>query len=80
MSSDATFFRKQADQERSNASEANLDNVRDRCERAARSWEAMAARAERTEAMRDQRAATTRAASALAASEDSASDPVHSEA
>lgn len=63
MSSDATFFRKQADQERSNASAANLDNVRDRCERAARSWEAMAARAERTEAMRDQRAAATRAAS-----------------
>lgn len=67
MSGDATFFRKQAEHERSNASAADLDNVRDRCERAARSWEAMAARAERTEALRDQRAAATRAASDLAA-------------
>lgn len=66
MSSDATFFRKQADQERSNAADATLDNVRDRCERAARSWEAMASRAERTEVMRDQRAAATRAAASLA--------------
>ncbi|MCU6454464.1 hypothetical protein LPN01_10290 [Sphingomonas sp. A2-49] len=66
MSSDATFFRKQADQERSNAADATLDNVRDRCERAARSWEAMASRAERTEVMRDQRAAATRAAATLA--------------
>lgn len=65
MSSDATFFRKQADLERSNASQAGLDNVRVRCERAAQSWEAMAARAERTEALREQRQASTRDAALL---------------
>ena len=62
MSSDATFFRKQADLERSNATEATLDNVRDRCERAASSWEAMAIRAERTQTMREQRESASRAA------------------
>jgi hypothetical protein len=72
MSSDATFFRKQANQERSNAADATLDNVRDRCERASQSWEAMASRAERTEVMRDQRAAATRAASTLASTQTEA--------
>jgi hypothetical protein len=61
MSSDATFFRKQADLERSNATDATLDNVRDRSARAAASWEAMADRAERTQTMREQREAASRA-------------------
>lgn len=65
MSSDATFFRKQADAERSNASRASLDNVRDRCERAAMSWEAMASRAERTEQLREQRQSATRIAAVI---------------
>ncbi len=47
MSRDAIFFRNQAEIERNNAADATLQNVRDRCERAAASWDAMAVRAER---------------------------------
>ncbi|MDZ7282708.1 hypothetical protein KV697_15540 [Sphingomonas sanguinis] len=49
MSRDAIFFRNQAEIERNNAADATLQNVRDRCERAAASWDAMAVRAERAE-------------------------------
>ncbi|MGE7205589.1 hypothetical protein ACQKJZ_07905 [Sphingomonas sp. NPDC019816] len=49
MSRDAVFFRTQAEIERGNAADASLQNVRERCERAAASWEAMAIRAERAE-------------------------------
>ena len=49
MSRDAIFFRNQAELERSNAADATLQNVRERCERAAASWDAMAVRAERAE-------------------------------
>ena len=49
MSRDDIFFRNQAELERANAADATLQNVRERCERAASSWEAMAVRAERAE-------------------------------
>lgn len=52
MSRDADFFRSQAAIQRSNAEEATLQNVRERCERASASWDAMAVRAERAEASR----------------------------
>lgn len=57
MSNDALFCRDQAIQQRAHAADAVLTNVRERCERAASTWEAMAARAERTEKLRAQRQA-----------------------
>jgi hypothetical protein len=57
MSRDAQFFREQAELQRAAASEATLDNVRERCERAAVSWEAMATRSEATERRRVERGA-----------------------
>ena len=65
MTDNALFYRKQAETERANAEQADLSNVRDRCERAARSWEAMASRAERTDVLRRQREAAVRPAEAL---------------
>lgn len=62
MADDAHFYRIRAEQERANAKAATLDNVRERADRAARSWEAMADRAERTRVMRDAREAATIAA------------------
>jgi len=55
MSNDAAFFRRQASTQRVDASAATLDNVRERCERAAASWDAMATRAERTDKLRADR-------------------------
>ena len=55
MSSDALFFRRQATVQREAAAEATLTNVRERCERAAASWETMASRAERTDKLRTDR-------------------------
>ncbi|MBY0581829.1 MAG: hypothetical protein K2P68_02775 [Sphingomonas sp.] len=52
MSNDAAFYRARAEAEQANAQAATLDNVRDRCTRAAHAWEQMAERAEQT---RDQR-------------------------
>lgn len=60
MSDNALFYRKQADTERANAAGAVLVNVRERCERAAASWEAMASRAERTDTLRREREAAAR--------------------
>ena len=60
MSDNALFYRKQAETERANAADAVLSNVRERCERAASSWEAMASRAERTDTLRRQREAAAR--------------------
>lgn len=57
MSNDASFCRRQAVIQRGAADVATLDNVRERSERAAASWEAMAARAERTEGLRAERLA-----------------------
>jgi hypothetical protein len=66
MADDANFYRQRAEAEQANADAASLDNVRDRCQRAANSWAAMAARAERTQTLRDTREAATAAARDLA--------------
>ena len=66
MSDNALFYRKQADTERANADAAVLANVRERCERAASSWEAMASRAERTDTLRRQRESAVRSVSEAA--------------
>lgn len=55
MSDDAAFYRNRATVERSNSEAATLQNVKDRCDRAASTWEQMAVRAERTQIMRAQR-------------------------
>ncbi len=55
--SEATLFRARADAERANADAAVLDNVRERSERAASAWSAMADRAEQTLAARERREA-----------------------
>ncbi|KQR88141.1 hypothetical protein [Sphingomonas sp. Leaf343] len=55
MSDDAAFYRNRAIVERTNSEAATLQNVKDRCDRAASTWEQMAVRAERTQVMRAQR-------------------------
>jgi hypothetical protein len=62
MADDAHFYRQRATAEQANADAALLDNVRERCQRAADSWSAMAIRAERTQTLRDTREAATAAA------------------
>lgn len=52
MADEAAMYRKRAEDERSNAATATLSNVKDRCERAAQSWDAMAARIEHTQKLR----------------------------
>jgi hypothetical protein len=49
---DRNLYRQRAEEARSEASEATLDNVRDRCLRAEAAWIAMADRAERAEKRR----------------------------
>lgn len=55
MADTPTFYRARAAEQHLAADEATLANVRERCERAAKAWETMADRAERTDAMRQQR-------------------------
>jgi hypothetical protein len=50
------FYRGQMAQAQADADAATLDNVRDRCLRAKAAWENMAARLERTDQMRLDRA------------------------
>jgi hypothetical protein len=52
MSTQLEFYRARAVEARTDADKATLDNVRDRCLRAAAAWDAMAARAHRGETMR----------------------------
>lgn len=47
------LFRDEAARQRSAAEASPLQNVRDRCERAAQAWEALAVRSERTDAARN---------------------------
>lgn len=61
MADDPVLFRARAAAEQANADSAQLDNVRDRCTRAAKAWTEMADRAERTLAQREQREAATAA-------------------
>ena len=46
------FYRNQASKAAADAAASSLDNVRDRCLRAAAAWESMAERIERVEEMR----------------------------
>lgn len=48
MADDITLYRARAEAEMANAKAATLDNVRERCERAAQAWTEMADRAELT--------------------------------
>jgi hypothetical protein len=57
MSAQADFYSARAAEARNDAAAANLSNVRERCLRAAAAWEAMAARAHRSDVMRERQAA-----------------------
>ena len=57
MADNPAFYRARAAEQHAAADAATLDNVRIRCERAAKAWDEMAARAERTETMRHAREA-----------------------
>jgi hypothetical protein len=54
---DREVYLLRAEQARTEANEATLENVRDRCLRAEAAWMEMAARAQRTEKMRADQAA-----------------------
>jgi hypothetical protein len=60
MSKQHQFYIDQAEQARSDAEATTLDNVRERCLRAAEAWTEMARRAGRTERMRAETEATKR--------------------
>ena len=62
MSSQYDFYTARAADARADADSANLDNVRERCLRAAAAWEAMAARAHRSETFRAKQEADKAAA------------------
>jgi hypothetical protein len=64
MNSQHDFFLARAADARSEATAATLDNVRDRCLRAATAWDAMAARARKTEVLRAKNEAEKAAAEA----------------
>lgn len=66
MSQQHDFFVARAAEARADADAASLDNVRDRCLRAAAAWDSMAARAERGERLRAQAEAEKAAAAAAA--------------
>jgi hypothetical protein len=70
MSNQHDFYVTRAEEARADAHAAGLDNVRDRCLRAAAAWDAMAARTRRSEVMRaelEARKAAEHEAAALAA-------------
>lgn len=67
MADNPAFFLARAAEERANADAAVLDNVRERCDRAARAWEAMADRSHRTAVARSEREAESAERVALAA-------------
>jgi len=62
MSVQHDFYVARAAEARADAEAATLDNVRDRCIRAALAWEAMAARAHRSDAFRAKQDAEKKAA------------------
>ncbi|MBB4153956.1 hypothetical protein GGQ80_001862 [Sphingomonas jinjuensis] len=47
--SPTVFYRAQAEQQQQAADDADLDNVRDRCQRASDAWTALAKRSERSD-------------------------------
>jgi len=52
MAGEEIFFRRQAQMQREQAAGTDLVSVRERCERAASAWDAMAERAERFEKLK----------------------------
>ena len=66
MSTQSDFYNARAADARADADAATLDNVRDRCLRAAAAWEGMADRASRTDKMRTRQEAEKAAARAAA--------------
>jgi hypothetical protein len=68
MSSQFEFYRARAEEARSEAGATSLANVRERCLRAAEAWEAMAARAQRSDTNRARAEAEKAAANAMTAS------------
>jgi hypothetical protein len=62
MSVQHDFYQTRAAEARADADKASLANVRERCIRAAEAWEAMAARAQRTDTHRANAAAAKAAA------------------
>ncbi len=66
MSAQHDFYSARAAEARADADKATLDNVRDRCLRAAGAWEAMAARAHRSDVFRAKQAAEKDAAASIA--------------
>jgi len=64
MSTQHEQFTARAEEARADAEAATLDNVKERCLRAAAAWEAMAARARRTDTMRAKQIADKEAAQA----------------
>lgn len=64
MSSQYEFYRARAEEARAEAAATALDNVRERCLRAAEAWEAMAARAHRSDTNRARAEAEKAAATA----------------
>ena len=66
MSQQLDFYLARAAESRADADAATLDNVRDRCLRAAAAWDNMAARAARSDRMRAQAEAEKAAASVAA--------------
>jgi hypothetical protein len=67
MSSQLDFYRARASEARADAEAATLANVKDRCLRAAAAWDAMAARAERSDTHRAQAEAARVAAGGASA-------------
>jgi hypothetical protein len=53
LNANLEFFRARAAQAGAEAEGATLDHVRERCQRSAAAWEALAARAERGEKLRE---------------------------
>jgi hypothetical protein len=64
--SNLDFYMTRAEEARTEAGNATLDNVRDRCLRAAAAWDAMATRAQRSDAFRAKLAAAKEAEAAAA--------------
>lgn len=69
MSAQHDFYLARAAEARADADAASLANVKERCMRAALAWDAMAARAHRTDTHRAKAAAAKAAAAALPGAE-----------
>ena len=65
MSNQYDFYHARAEEARAEAKATNLANVRERCLRAAEAWDAMAARAQRSDTNRARAEAEKAAAAAI---------------